>query len=134
MTGMRIDIKSGEYYDYYDIKRIEILEHYSIKITGSFEKGRKSKTAYIHYESIKNIRELNRFLRKEMKLFQADGVCEHCGSLNVQENKRIFAHKILNIPKAKNKEEDVVIDGYRCNACRKLFNDLKPIDLIIYYK
>ena len=73
MTGMRIDLKSGEYYNYYKIKRVEMLEHYIVKITGSFAERTKSKTAQIHLNAIKNIRELNRFLRKEMKEFHADG-------------------------------------------------------------
>ena len=98
------------------------------------KKEKKSKTAHIHYESIKNIRELNRFLRNEMKLFQADGVCECCGSLNVEEHGESISVKKLNEPKEKKKYKNYTVARYRCNACRKLFTELKPIDLEIYYK
>ena len=133
MTGMRIDLKSGEYYDYFDIKRVEILEHYIVKIKVNFEKGRKSKTAQIHLEAIKNIREFNRFLRNEMKLFQADGVCEHCGSLNVTVIGTRDYTKRLNVPKEKMKYKEPLIATYKCRACGKLFNYLKPIDFEVYY-
>ncbi len=133
MTGMRVLLKSGEYYDYFDIKRVEILDHYIVKIKGNFSKGTKSKIAQIHLQAIKNIREFNRFLRNEMKLFQADGSCEHCGGLNVEEQGQSTSYKRLNKPKEKRVYRNYVIEGYRCNSCGKRFNDLKPTDLEIYY-
>ncbi len=130
---MRVILKSGEYYDYYKIKRVEILENYIVKMTGILEKGKKSKTTQIHLRAIKNIRELNRFLKKKMKEFHADGVCEYCGSLNVLEQGQSITFKKLNEPKEKAKIKEYAVSGYRCNSCRKLFAELKPVDLVIYY-
>lgn len=134
MSGIRVELKSGEYYDYYSIKRVEILDYDIVKIKGSFGKGTKSKTAQVHLRTIKNIREFNRFLKKEMKLFMADGVCQHCGSLNVLEQGSSISFKRLNEPKEKKKYTHYAIAGYKCNACKKLFTELKPISLVIYYK
>ena len=130
---MRVNLKSGEYHDYYKIKRVEILEHYIIRITGSAEQRKKSTVYQVHLEAIKNIREFNRFLRKEMKEFHADGVCEYCGSLNVEEQGTILYLKKLNEPKEKDKIKSRGVNGYRCRACGRLFSDLKPVDLVIYY-
>ena len=134
MSGIRVDLKSGEYYDYYRIKRVEILEYDTVKIIGSFGKGTKSKTAQIHLRTIKNIREFNRFLKKEMKYFHADGVCQYCGSLNVLEQGQAIFRKKLNGPKEKREYGRHAVSGYKCNACKKLFTELKPINLAIYYK
>ena len=131
---MRVDLKSGEYYDYYIIKRVEILDYDIVKIIGSFEKGRKSKEAQIHLRTIKNVREFNRYLKNEMKLFQADGVCEHCGSLNVLEQGDSISYKRLNEPKEKKKYTHYDIIGYKCNACMKRSKELKPVNLVIYYR
>lgn len=131
---MRIDLKSGEYYDYYNIKRVEILENYIVKITGSFAKGTKSKTAQIHLRAIKNIRELNRFLKKEMKFFQVDGACPHCDSLNIVEAGMAIYSKKLNKPKEKIKYEQDQFGSYRCKGCSKTFQELKYVNLVIYYK
>lgn len=130
---MRIDLKCGEYLDYYKIMRVEILEHDIIRIKGSLAKGKKSVMHLTHLEAIKNIREFNRFLRNEMKEFHADGVCEYCGSSNVEEQGTIRYTKKLNEPKVKDKISVRAVNGYRCNACRRLFSDLKPLDLVIYY-
>ncbi len=134
MTGMRIDLKSGEYYYYYDIKRVEILNHYNVKIKGNFEKGRKSKIAHIHLHSIKNIREFNRFLKKEMKFFQADGACPYCDSLNVFKVGTVAYHIRLNEPKEKYKYNTYALGGYHCKSCNRVNHELRPIDLEIYYK
>ena len=131
---MRINLKSGEYYDYYDIKRVEILEHYIVKIKGNFQKGRKSKTAQIHLRSIKNIKEVNRFLKKEMKEFHADGVCEHCGSLNIIKVGTVMYNIRLNEPKQKYNYCTYALGGYHCKFCNKITHELKPVDLVIYYK
>ena len=131
---MRIDLKCGEYLDFYKIIRVEILEHEIIKIKGSLEKGKKSVTHQTRLQTIKNIREFNRFLKKEMKLFQADGACEYCGSINLVEIGKAPYFKKLNEPKEKYRYKEHLIDAYRCNACKKLFAELKPIDLEIYYK
>ena len=77
---------------------------------------------------------LNRFLRKEMKFYQADGVCKHCGSLNVVEIGTRDYSKRLNRPKEKLEYKECLIATYRCRSCTKLFNDLKPVDWVIYYK
>ena len=130
---MRIDLKSGEYVDFYKIIRVEILEHYIVKIKGSLAKGKKSILYQIHLKAIKNIREFNRFLKKEMKEFHADGVCEYCGSLNVLEKGNSTSLKKLNEPKEKKKYTDYAVVIYKCRTCGKLFNELKPVDLVIYY-
>ena len=131
---MRVELKSGEYYDYYRIKRVEILDYDIVKIVGSLAKGTKSKTAQIHLRTIKNIREFNRFLKKEMKFFQADGVCPHCGSLKILELGDATYIYSINNPKAKVmyvKGEKTI---YKCEGCSKPFKELKPLDLVIYYK
>lgn len=131
---MRVDLKSGEYYDYYIIKRVEILDYEIVKITGSFAKGTKSKTAQMYLATIKNIREFNRYLKNEMKLFQADGSCQYCGSLNVLEQGNSISYKRLNEPKEKKKYVKYAVAGYKCNACGKLFSELQPVNLVIYYR
>ncbi|KKN36753.1 hypothetical protein LCGC14_0770590 [marine sediment metagenome] len=134
MTGMRIDIKSGEYYDYFKIMRVEILEHYIVKIKGNFSKGTKSKIAQIHYNSIRNIKELNRFLKKEMKEFHADGACPYCDSLNVFKVGTVVYNMRLNEPKEKYKYNTYALGGYHCKSCKRVNHELKPVDLVIYYK
>ena len=131
---MRVDLKSGEYYDYYNIKRVEILDNDVVKIIGSFAKGTKSKTAQVHLRTIKNIREFNRFLKKEMKFYQVDGECQHCGSLNVESQGATTYRKKLNDPKHKMIYGINTIITYKCNSCKKLFNDLKYVNLVIYTK
>jgi len=130
---MRINIKSGEYVDFYKIIRVEILEHYIIKIKGSLAKGKKSITYQVHLEAIKNIREFNRFLKKEMKEFHADGVCEYCGSLNIMKVGTVTYSIKLNEPKQKYNYVDYTLGGYHCKSCNKITHELKPVDLVIYY-
>lgn len=131
---MRINLKSGEYYDYYNIKRVEILNHEIITVNGSFAPRTKSKTAVNRLESIKNIREVNRFLRNEMKEFHADGACPHCGGLHIIQHGQAYFNKKLNNPKEKNIITKSVVTGHKCEGCGKLFSELKPVDLVIYYK
>ena len=131
---MRIDLKSGEYLDYYDIKRVEIFDNDIIKITGNFAKRGRSKTYETYLRVIKNIRELNRFLRKEMKFFQVDGACPHCDSLNIVEVGTATYKKRLNKPKEKIKYEQDQFGSYRCKGCNKSFQDLKYVNLVIYYR
>ena len=131
---MRIDLKSGEYLDYYDVKRVEIFDNNVIKITGNFAKGGRSKTHETYLKVIKNIRELNRFLRKEMKFFQVDGACPHCGSLSVNVIGTRDYYKRLNKPKEKMKYKEPLIAMYRCKGCNKSFQELKYVNLVIYYK
>ena len=100
---MRIDTKCGEYLNFYKIIRVEILDHEIIKIKGSLEKGKKSVIYQTHLQAIKNVREFNRFLKKEMKEFHADGVCEYCGSSDVLEQGQAISYKKLNEPKEKKK-------------------------------
>ena len=130
---MRVDLKSGEYHNYYKIKRVEILEHYIVRIIGSVEKGKKSTMYQVHLEAIKNIREFNRFLRNEMKEFHADGVCEHCGSLNIVKVGTVMYNIRLNEPKQKYNYESYALGGYHCKACKRITHELKPVDLVIYY-
>ena len=131
---MRIDLKSGEYLNYYNIKRVEIIENYIVKITGNFAKNGRNKLFQTHLRAIKNIRELNRFLKKEMKFYQVDGACPHCDSLNVNVIGTRDYYKRLNEPKEKMKYKEPLIAHHKCRACGKIFQDLKPVDLIIYYK
>jgi len=131
---MRIDLKCGEYLDFYKVKKVEILDNDAVKITGSFGKGKRNIIHQTRLTIVKNIKELNRFLEKEMKFFQADGVCQYCGSLNVLEQGNSKSIKKLNEPKKKKKYTGYAVAGYKCNACGKLFSELKPVDLVIYYK
>lgn len=131
---MRIDLKCGEYLNFHKIRRVEILDNDIIKIKGNPEERKRSVTYQTHLQAIKNIRELNRFLKNEMKVFQADGACEYCGSLNVEEQGQTMYRRKLNEPKEKNKYDRHAVAGYRCNSCNKLFSELKLVDLIIYYK
>ncbi len=131
---MRINLKSGEYYDYYNIKRVEILNHEIIKITGSFAQRTKSKTAVNRLGSIKNIRELNRFLKKEMKEFHADGACPHCGSFHIIKVGTVMYNIRLNEPKQKYKYNTYALGGYHCKQCNKITHELEPADLVIWYK
>ena len=131
---MRINLKSGEYYDYYKITRVEILENYIVKIKGSFAERTKSKTSQMHLRAIKNIREFNRFLKKEMKEFHVDGACPNCGSLNVIKVGTVMYNIRLNEPKQKYKYCTYALGGYHCKFCNKISHELKPVDLVIYYK
>lgn len=131
---MRIDLKCGEYLDFYNIKRIEIIDEDIVKITGSFGKGKRNILHQTRLTIIKNVKELNRFLRKEMKFFQAEGACPHCGSLKILELGDATYVYSSNNPKAKImyvKGEKTV---YKCEDCGKVIKELKPIDLVIYYK
>ena len=133
--SLRIDLKCGEYLDFYNLKRVEILaDHDMITFVGNTEKGKRNVTHQAWLKTIKNIKELNRFIRKEMKFFQCDGICPHCDSLNVLEQGRSIYFKKLNEPKEKRKYEEHTISGYRCKGCGKAFSELKRIDLVIYYK
>lgn len=130
---MRINLKSGEYYDYYKIKRVEILNNEIIKVTGSFAERTKGKTAINRIDSIKNIRELNRFLKKEMKEFHTDGACPHCGGLNIFKVGTVMYNIRLNEPKQKYKYCSYALGGYHCKSCNKISHELTPLDLVIYY-
>ena len=130
---MRINLKSGEYYDYYKISRVEILEHYIVNIIGSFAERTKSKTSQMHLRAIKNIREFNRFLKKEMKEFHVDGACPHCSSLNIMKVGTVTYHIRANEPKEKMKYCSYALGGYHCKSCNKISHELKPVDLVIYY-
>ena len=131
---MRIDLKCGEYLDFYDIKRVEILDNDVIKIKGNFAKGKKSVVHKTRLNIIKNIREFNRFLKKKMKFYQVDGACQYCGSLNVLEQGNSISFKKLNEPKEKKKYTAYAVAGYRCNTCNRLFSELKYVNLVIYTK
>jgi len=131
---MRVYLKSGEYLDYYDIKRVEILDNDVIKIKGNFDKRGRSKTHETYLRVIKNIREVNRFLRKEMKFFRVDGSCPHCDSLSVVEVGMATYSKKLNKPKEKVKYEQDQFGSYTCKVCNKTFQELKYVNLVIYTK
>ena len=132
---MRIDLKSGEYLDFLKIKRVEIFENNMITFIGNFEKGGRNKTYQVFLRAIKNIKELNRFLKKEMKFYQVDGTCPHCGNLNnIEEVGLAHYTKRLNKPKEKAKFEVDSFTSYKCNACKKRFQDLKYVNLVIYTK
>jgi len=131
---MRVDLKCGEYLNFNKIRRVEILDHDIIRIKGNVEKGRKSVIHETHVEAIKNIKEFNRFLRKEMKEYHADGVCEYCDSLDVMVIGTVDYTKKLNEPKVKKDYKQHLVATYRCNKCNRLFSELKPVDMVIYYK
>jgi len=131
---MRIDLKCGEYLDFYDIKLVEVLDYEIIKIKGNFGKGKRSITHQTHVEAIKNIKEVNRFLKKEMKRFDADGVCPNCSSLKILELGTASYVRQTNNPKGKIFYKKVERSGYKCEGCKKVTKELKPIDLVIYYK
>ncbi len=131
---MRIDLKCGEYLDFYNIKSIEILEHNIVKITGSVEKRKKSIKYQIYLRTIKNIKEFNRFLKKEMKEYHVDGICESCGSFNIIEVGTVMYNIKLNEPKQKYKYNSYALGGYHCKSCNKISHELEPADVVIYYK
>ena len=128
---MRIDLKCGEYLDFYKITRIEILDNDFVKIKGNLDKGQKSVLHKTRLSIIKNIREFNRFLKKEMKFYQVDGACECCGSLNVIEIGEALTVKKLNEPKEKMKIDKHTIARYKCKACMKVL--LLYIKRLLYY-
>jgi len=69
-----------------------------------------------------------------MKRFDAEGTCPKCNSLKVLELGQATYVKSVNNPKGKDMFVKGEKSGYKCEGCRKVLKQLKPIDLVIYYK
>ncbi len=134
---MRIDLKSEQYYDFYRIKYVKVIDNDFVEIVGNFAKGKKSKKVNITVSMIDNNswKQFKRYAKKYMKEFLYDGLCPYCDSDNIWEIQQVVRREKINDPKKKKKESEVKTFELVCEACNKYFDKerVKYCDITIYY-
>jgi len=98
MKSIAVRLKSGELYNFYNIKQVKIIDSDTIVILGSIKPPNpvsrskyyrtsvgKAKTITVKNQMIANIREFSKFLKENFKYFDFEGVCPICKSTDIQE-------------------------------------------------
>lgn len=133
---MRINLKSDQYYDFYNIRKILTSTNY-IHIEGNFDKGKKYTMIALNYGMIdpQSLRDLKMYMKKYMKRFDFEGVCPYCEADNIWVKQKQTYKKELNNPKPRYRNVNVEDVNYYCGGCGKTFEkeQLKYSDVILYY-
>jgi len=133
---MRVDLKSNQYYDFFNVRNITLTEDVVI-IEGNFEKGKKYKKVKLTLEMINrnSLRLLRSYMKKYMKRFDFEGVCAHCDSEDIWLEQVQTHKKEVNNPKPKYREVKVQDKLYYCSHCKRWFTkeEMKYSDVILYY-
>lgn len=133
---MRIDLKSNQYYDFFNIRNIILTEEF-IRIEGNFEKGKKYKKIKLRLEMVNSfsLMKLKSYMKKYMKRFDFEGICFYCESEDIWIEQNQTHRKEVNSPKPKYKSVKVEDKQYYCESCKRWFTkeQMKYSDVILYY-
>lgn len=138
-----IRLKSGERYSFHKIRTIKIEDKEIgkfITINGSIKKEGKSQGKYkdvsVWRRMIQNITGFERWMPSAMKLYEYEGACPKCESINLTRFDSEIVGTKLNNYKAKKYIVETELVHIKCNGCNHLFNDeqLKYVSTMVYYK
>jgi len=133
---MRIDLKSNQYYDFYQIRKI-LISGDTLRIEGNFEKGKKYKTVELNFGMIDptSLRNLKNYTEKIMKRFDYEGKCPFCKSYKIWLEQQTHRKKEVNNPKPKFRNVKVEDKMYYCETCNSRFkkDEMTYSDVILYY-
>lgn len=133
---MRLKLKSGEYFDFHNVRKIKIIEWDHVRIEGNFKHGGRYKTVERRLEMIE---EWDKFMQNAMKqldkMFEFGGVCPHCKSENVWKIEKCEKMTHINKKNEVQYRSDFAQDSsYWCKRCHKNFSQPKKVEVIVYEK
>lgn len=129
--GITVKLKSNERYEFHRIRKV-IIDNEFITLEGNFKKGSRYKTIPIRFETIKNIRQLLRTIRKDFHKHEYEGVCPKCDSENVYLRYEIIQEENINTGETKVRDKTPLI--HKCYTCGKEFLNSKGTQKVVYYK
>lgn len=133
---MRVDLKSGEYYDFFNIRKI-FVDSYTIEIEGNFEKGKKYKKIKLNFGMINplSLKQLRSYMENIMKRFDFEGKCPYCECEDIWIEQIQSHRKEVNNPKNKFRNVNVEDKLYYCSPCKRWFtkDEMKYSGVILYY-
>jgi len=138
-VSFSIHLKSGERYNYHNIKTVKIEDTENgklITINGNFKKQGKYTDLFLWKRIINNMRAFDKWLTNVMKLYDYEGACPKCESINLTRfDSEIVGTKLNNYKQKKYLVETELVH-IKCNECKHLFNkdSLKYVSTMVYYK
>lgn len=133
---MRIDLKSNQYYDFYQIRKI-LISGETLTIEGNFGKGKKYKTIELNFEMLNptSRKNLRSYMKNIMKRFDYEGCCPFCKSYKIWLKQKQMHRKEVNNPKPKFRNVEVEDKMYYCETCKRWFikDEMMYSDVILYY-
>jgi Zn finger protein HypA/HybF involved in hydrogenase expression len=105
-------------------------------INGNFKKQGTYKIVKLLKRMINNTKSLDTWLVNAMKLYDYDGACPKCESINLTRyDSEVVGYKLNNHVIKKFLVETELVH-IRCNECKHLFNkeQLKYVNTMVYYK
>lgn len=134
---MKVELKSDQYYDFYNIRKIWVSED-RIEIEGSFGKNKRYKKIVLLPKMIDErcLKELKRYMKNYMNRFDFEGKCPYCESEQIWVIQKQTHVKEINNPKPRQQLLDRQDIKCECKMCKKHFDTEQMMysDKILYWR